>query len=101
MKTVRDQLADFLKANAGKKFASGDLQRMEWLNKDNTKCTPRSVVRRLEELCEEKFINVEYGEKNHAYYCWGNPMKTVKEVVQMFTPDGRPYVKLVEKLIPV
>src|SRR3990167_2809666 len=48
MKSAEQQLLDFLKSNPSK-FASGDLQRREWKNKNQTLATPRSIVRRLEE----------------------------------------------------
>ena len=47
-KSAETLLLDFLKANPSK-WASGDLQRREWRNKNGTLATPRSLVRRLEE----------------------------------------------------
>ena len=46
-------------------ISSGDLQRLVM---QNTTHTARSAVRRLEELCEDKLIDVEYRAKNHAFY---------------------------------
>lgn len=47
-KSAEDRLIDFLKANPSR-FASAELQRMTWVNKNGTAASPRSVVRRLEE----------------------------------------------------
>ena len=49
--------------------ASGDLQRLVVAETDYT---PRTAVRRLEELAEEKTIEVEY-RKGHAFYSATKP----------------------------
>lgn len=48
MKSAETQLIDFLKANPSV-FASAQLQRMFWKNKNGSLASPRSIVRRLEE----------------------------------------------------
>lgn len=67
---LADQLFNYLRKNPGP-IASGDLQRIEWpkyaYGEKRGLHTPRSVVRRLEELAEEGKIAVEY-RKNHSYY---------------------------------
>lgn len=77
MATARDRLHSFFRAHAGEVFASGDIQRMEWRNKNATLATPRSIVRRLEELTEEGILKVEYKERNHAFYSFGDKMRTI------------------------
>lgn len=67
---LKDQLFNYLRVNGGI-HASGDLQRKEWpkyaYGEKKGLHTPRSVVRRLEELAEEGKLAVEY-RKNHAWY---------------------------------
>jgi len=95
MKSVSEQLRDYLQSVAPTQVSSGDLQRMTWTNKDGTLAVPRTVVRRLQELAEEGTLTVETKKKNHAWYCYGAPAPKPKQVMtQMFTPDGRPYMKL-------
>jgi len=65
-KSVQQQLLDFLRSDGGV-HASGNLQRREWKNMNGTLATPRSIVRRLEELTEEGKLNVEY-INNHSHY---------------------------------
>lgn len=65
-KSVSQQLLDYLHQNKGV-FASGTIQRMEWRNANGTLATPRSLVRRLQELAERGEIQVQ--EINgHAHY---------------------------------
>jgi hypothetical protein len=70
-KTLPFQLKAYLMEQGGE-IASGTLQRIEWPkynswgNKIGTH-TPRSVVRRLEEMAEAKEIAVLY-RNSHAYY---------------------------------
>lgn len=67
-KSVETQLIDFLRANPSK-FASAELQRMPWKNKNQTLATPRSIVRRLEENAEEGgMLEVSYDENGNAMY---------------------------------
>lgn len=65
-KSVSQQLLEYLQANPGV-HASGNLQRMEWTNHTGSIATPRSIVRRLQELTEEAKIHCEI-TKNHAHY---------------------------------
>ena len=84
MKSVSTQLEDFLRSHKGEVFASGDLQRMSWSNRNGSLATPRSIVRRLEELAEEGVIKVEYKERNHAHYTYGE-RKTLRWVFDEVT----------------
>lgn len=67
---LKDQLLHYLQKDGGI-VASGTLQRVEWpkwaYGEKRGLHTPRSVVRRLEELVEEGTLTVEY-RSNHAYY---------------------------------
>jgi DNA-binding transcriptional ArsR family regulator len=82
MKTAQENILDFLKSNPSK-WASGALQRMEWRNRNNTLATPRSIVRRLEELAEEGLIEVSYEGKNAQYQIKGEHRKKVQVVEQL------------------
>ena len=61
--SLRDRLLKYLKKQHGW-VASGDLQR---LVVQHTDYTPRTAVRRLEELAEEGELLVQY-RKGHAFY---------------------------------
>ncbi len=67
-KSVETQLIDFLKENPSR-FASADLQRREWHNRNGTLATPRSIVRRLEENAEAGgMLEVSYDNHGNAHY---------------------------------
>lgn len=61
--SLRDRLMRYLLKQHGW-VASGDLQRLVVAH---TSYTPRTAVRRLEELAEEGKLQVEY-RKGHAFY---------------------------------
>jgi len=89
-KSVETQLIDFLKSNPTW-FASGDLQRKEWRNKNGTLATPRSIVRRLEENAEGEnaLLEVEY-RANHAFYrIKQEHVKHRYEYREITLPDGK------------
>jgi hypothetical protein len=62
--TLKSLLLRYLKDRPDEFIASGELQRYTAFE---TKYTPRTAVRRLEELREEGTIGVEY-RKGHAFY---------------------------------
>lgn len=68
--SLKEQLVKYLTYNQGI-HASGSLQRIEWpkyaYGEKRGLHTPRSVVRRLEELTEEDRIEVTY-KNNHEWY---------------------------------
>lgn len=66
-KSAQERIKEWLRENP-EWYASAHLQRLPWPNKDGTLASPRSVVRRLEELAEEGILEVEYRGKNAAYY---------------------------------
>jgi hypothetical protein len=84
--SVSDQLLAYLQTNHGV-FASGDLQRMEWRNSNNSLAVPRSVVRRLQELAEDDKIHCEM-RGNHAHYS-ATPIAPV--IVGASANSGTPY----------
>lgn len=49
-------------------ISSGEMQRREIKNKDGTLATPRTLVRRAEELVEDGKLEVEYRNKGHSFY---------------------------------
>ena len=61
---LRDRLSNYLKKRPSEWVSSGMLQR---LVAQHTDYTPRTAVRRLEELAEEGELEVEY-RKGHAWY---------------------------------
>lgn len=85
MKSVSQQLADYLKSVAPAQIASGELQRLTWRNRNGTLAVPRSVVRRLEELVEDGTLTVEIKDR-HAHYCYGNPPPKPKAVFYVRHP---------------
>ena len=75
MKSLPEQLKEYLASVYPAHVSSGELQRMKWKNRDGTEPAPRTVVRRLEELAEDKTLSVDYREKNHAWYAFGSVPK--------------------------
>lgn len=66
-KSVEEKILDFFYNHPGEQWHSGELQRLEWKNANNSVATPRSVVRRLQELCNEgKIANI--GTMKEAIY---------------------------------
>lgn len=95
--TVSEKLSEYLKEQ-GSFISSGELQRLGFKNNDGTLATPRSIVRRLQELVEDGTLVVEYREKNHAYYKHAQTPKKVVEYVLEFRggmPVRVPQVKYV------
>lgn len=64
--SLSDRLVAYLKA-VGHPVASGTLQK---LAVEKAGQTGRTCVRRLQELQEEGVLEVEYREKNHAWYSY-------------------------------
>ena len=91
MKSIPQQLTDYFKANADRWVASGEVQRLQWSNKNGSLAVPRSLVRRLQELCEDGTLKEEIRGR-HAWYQYAKEVKE-RKIIQMFTPDGRPYIK--------
>lgn len=81
MKTAAENLLDAIKSHGGW-VASGDMQRWEIRNRDGTFATPRTLVRRAEELVQDGKLDVEYRGKNHAHYrVTQKAYKTIKRVI--------------------
>lgn len=62
--TLRNRLIRYFKNNPTSIVASGDIQRMV---ANKTTYTPRTAVRRLEELANEGILNIKM-VKGHAWY---------------------------------
>ena len=85
-KSVKLQLLEFLQENGGI-FHNGELQRMvNWRNKNGTIPTPRTLVRRLQELVIEEKIHVNY--KNGQAYFSAKPIILKRQVVKEL-PNGK------------
>ena len=89
-KKLKDQLFQYLQENHGP-IASGNLQRIYFpkyaYGTQKGYHTPRSVVRRLEELTNEGKIQVEY-RKNHAHYSIKEEHRKLKQIVTEL-PSGQ------------
>ena len=95
-KSVETQLVDFLAANPSK-WASGELQRLDWRNKNGTLATPRSIVRRLEEnAVDGGKLQVSYHEKTGTamYQIREEHRKKEQHVYQVTLPVGTRGVRL-------
>ena len=80
--SLKERLVRYLK-NHGGFVASGELQRIVAAK---TTYTPRTTVRRLEELATQGILRVEY-RKNHAYYRWADvesPQELAERSVRWF-----------------
>ena len=75
MKTVEQSLLEFFYLHPNEVFASGEMQRLVWKNKNGTTATPRTVVRRLQELCELGRIQNVGSMKSAKYTLHGEPPK--------------------------
>jgi hypothetical protein len=86
MKSVEQSLLEFFQTHVGEVFESGELQRRTWRNKNGTLATPRSVVRRLQELANVgKIKNV--GSMESARYSLSENYRKKIQVVHQ-NPDG-------------
>lgn len=90
-KSVSDQLLDYLQANPGV-HASGNLQRLEWHNKDGSLAVPRTIVRRLQELAEEGKIHAEI-RANHTHYS-ATPIKKPKAPSLVYDPINHRMIRV-------
>lgn len=70
--TLKDRLIRYLK-NQGTFVASGELQRLA----DQAGYSAQNAGRRLRECVEDGILEVEYREKNHAYYRYMTKVKQV------------------------
>lgn len=84
MKSVREQLFDFLQQNRGD-FNSGELQRMEFKGRRGT-ATGKTISRRLQELAEDGKIHVEE-RRGSAWYSADFKPKPLE--VRIKIVDGR------------
>ena len=93
-KSVPKQLLDYLRANPDMQFPSGSLQRMQWKNQNGTLATPRTVVRRLQDLAKEGLIHNHAESNKPAIYSANKakiPVKPIYEEVRL--PNGE-YVRM-------
>lgn len=72
--SLKDRLVRYMLNHHTEWIASGDLQRIVVKETDYT---PRTAVRRLEELAEEGKLQVEY-RKGHAFYKASEPIYNAK-----------------------
>ncbi len=87
-KSVEQQLLDFFRTHSTERYPSGELQRMVWSNKNGTIATPRSVVRRLQELCEEQKIH-NVGTMQAAIYTLNaEVVKPKMRQIETYLPNG-------------
>jgi hypothetical protein len=74
--SLTDRLIRYVRNNGGW-VASGELQRLAM----NAGYTPQNAGRRCREITEDGIFEVEYREKNHAWYRYKAQKKTVSEFV--------------------
>lgn len=89
MKSAEHNLILFLRKNP-EWHSSGQLQRMEWRNRNGTLATPRSIVRRLQENAEgdNAILEVEYRGQS-TYYRVKTAHIKPKYTYQEITKDGQ------------
>lgn len=93
MKSAETKLIDFLKESPVW-YASAELQRLRFHNKNGTTSTPRSIVRRLEENAEAGgVLEVKYEGKNAYYKIREEHKKKVQKMEYIFR-DGIRMAKL-------
>ena len=87
MKSAEENLIDFLKANYGW-YASPELQRMSFKNRNGSLATPRTLVRRLQENAEgpQAILEVKY-EGRTTYYRIKTAHRKLRQVVEEL-PSG-------------
>ncbi len=92
--SVEHSLLKFFEAHPGSTYDSGILQRMSWYNKNGTLAKPKSVSRRLQELCEDgKIVNIGT-MKSAVYKLKGIPPKK-QEVEFVVTSEGITVARLI------
>ncbi len=89
--SLRQRLLNYLRSKYPEAIAKGDLDRIVMAN---TKYIPENCGRRLRELVEDEELEVEYRNKNHAFYKAKAPLR-IEQTWIMF-PEGK---RLVEKKI--
>jgi hypothetical protein len=73
--TLKERILKYLK-NQGGFVASGEIQRLAM----NAGYTPQNAGRRCREAVEDGLLEVEYRERNHAYYKAVPQQKTTSTV---------------------
>lgn len=69
--SVSKQIEKYCAEHKDAWIPSGEIQRMEFKNKDGTLATPRSLVRRLQELENQKILAVQHlSKKQTSEYRW-------------------------------
>lgn len=84
---LRERLVRYFQRNHTKWLASGELQR---LVVQHTKHTPRSAVRRLQEMHEEGVLDREL-RKGHTFYRYANPKQAGTTSPTNATPAHNPH----------
>lgn len=75
--TLSYRLVSFFKKHSPEWIPSGDIQR---LVSDKTKWLPRTAVRLLQVLKKKGYLEVRYGDKNHAWYRYKKDAPPVDKV---------------------
>lgn len=93
MKSVSQQLLEYLRSNPNMSFPSGSLQRIDWKNARGTMATPRSIVRRLQELTENGLIQVEYRNGAASYSVDKTKLPVRYDYIEEKLPTGEVVMK--------
>lgn len=74
--TLKERILKYLKKQGGF-VASGEIQRLAM----NAGYTPQNAGRRCREAVEDGLLEVDYRERNHAYYKYIPQQKTISTFV--------------------
>ena len=86
-RSAKENILAFLQQNQNW-FHNGDLQRMDFYNRNGSRATGDTIKRRLQNLAEEGKIFVEL-RKGEAWYSAEYKPKMVQNVTYKFDNEGR------------
>lgn len=93
MNSAADNLLAYLKSISPAFEMSANLQRMIFKNANGTTASPRSLVRRLEEMAVEGKLEVAYENGNAKYRATQHAFKTIKKATLI---NGKVYLQNVQ-----
>ena len=84
--SAKNHILAFLQGNPGSVYHGGQLQRMEFKNRNGSNATGDTIKRRLNQLVKEEKIHVNY--KNGQAYFSAQPIILKRQVVKEL-PNGK------------
>ena len=85
--SAKNHILAFLQGNPGSVYHGGQLQRMEFKNRNGSNATGDTIKRRLNDLVVEKKIHVDY--KGGQAYFSAEPIPAPKRQVVKELPNGK------------